>query len=96
MEKHCETCYHHYHNKHTNTICRHALMCDKHDKWEPYTNGDWIRTINNEELARFLCKLSGHYTCDNGYCIAKDYCHGGSDAFYQWLNEAKEDEDEGN
>ena len=82
MEKKCTTCYHHYHNKHTMTICRHALMCNNHDKWEPYTNGDWIRTANDDELARFLTHVAKFVISDDNH-------------FKWWVQERKENDDEG-
>ena len=91
MEKTCKTCYHYYHNKHTHTICRHALMCDKHNKWEPYTNGDWLRTANDEELAEFLCNIV-HHGCK--HCIADGVCKSTSIGFNNWLEIRKEIEDE--
>ena len=86
MEKKCTTCYHYYHDKHTHTICRHALMCNQHDKWESYTNGDWIRTSNDEELAQFLCNILKR-GC--GLCIADDWCEWGHNGFIDWLQERK-------
>ena len=87
MERTCTTCYHHYHSKHTNTICRHTLMCNQYDKWEPYTNGDWIRTMSDKELADFLSKLG--IECRK--CTQHPVCR---DDFETWVQEHKEDSDE--
>lgn len=94
MEKTCNTCFHYYHNKHTNSICRHALMCNKHDKWEPYTNGDWIRTASDDELAEFLCKTTGNGMTQCGTCIAADYCTFNHTGYADWLKKRKESDDE--
>ena len=90
MRKSCETCYHHYHNKHTLTICRHALKCDDHCMWQPYTNADWLRTIRDEKLARFLCSV----TADCDECIVSSMCEKGNNGFSRWLDKRREDESE--
>ena len=93
MEETCTTCYHHYHNKHTMTICRHALMCNDHDKWEPYTNGDWIRTASNEDLAQFLCSVSDCSICAAYWKCSKENVYN-EYGYEMWLNDRKESEDE--
>ena len=90
MDKNCTTCFNHYHNKHTNSICNMALRCDGHSLWEPYTNADWIKTANIAELSEFLCNVGD--ICPA--CIAKEYCSVGDNGFTNWLKERKVDEDE--
>ena len=85
IEKTCNTCYHYYHNKHTVAVCRHALMCHEHDKWEPCTNGDYIRNcMNDEELVTFLCETS---TCQ-GDCPVRYKCTCENNGYKAWINES--------
>ena len=88
IEKKCTTCYHNHHNKHTVAVCRHALMCHEHDKWIPCTNGDYIRQMNNEDLAGFLCDISengGETGCLS--CIATTLCSMKSNGMTKWVGE---------
>lgn len=56
------TCYHHHHKHNDNIKCDHMLMCHDHDKWIPCTNGDYIRSMNDEELGRWLCDTGGLFS----------------------------------
>lgn len=85
IEKSCKTCYHQYHNRHTNTMCRHTLMCHDHGKWIPCTNGDYIRQMDDKGLSRFLCNISckGNDGCYN--CIAMGNCYMSTNGFAEWI-----------
>ena len=54
------------------------------------TNADRIRQMDDQELAKFLCKA---YSTDNCYkCPAKDRCRFGQNGMMDWLREEAENE----
>ena len=52
------------------------------------TNADRIRSLSDEELAEFLCDISGG---DCTYCVANDLCHNGHNGMIVWLKKEVED-----
>lgn len=54
--------------------------CEHH---QTATKADIIRCMPEEELARFLCDITG--SCRN--CIAKRCCGAGQNGFLDWLKE---------
>lgn len=89
LEKTCKTCYHSYHNKHTNNICSHTLMCHNHDKWIPFTNGDYLRSMTDEELGRLLCN---RFRCTPD-CLGYESCEYGKNGIRAWLGEPVKEDD---
>lgn len=83
IEKSCTTCYHNYHKGHTNKQCPHILMCHDHDKWIPCTNGDYLRSMGDEELGKFLCD---RFHCTTG-CLGFELCKYGNNGIKTWLGE---------
>lgn len=68
--------------------------CDKFAKKvlaAPQTNGDWMRSADDKDLAFFLCNL-----LDAGGCItkcpAKEHCHAGHNGMIDWLKQPHESE----
>lgn len=51
------------------------------------TNADRIRSMTDEELAEFLCKIS---KCNSYYCPAYDYCINQRKSMYEWLKSDSE------
>lgn len=90
LEKSCKTCYHNYHKGHTNNKCPHILMCHNHDKWIPLTNGEYLRSMSDDELVWFLC---GRFECTSG-CIGYEHCEiGGKNGIRAWLGEPVKEDD---
>lgn len=54
------------------------------------TNIDRIRSLPDEELADFLCDISGGESCT--YCVASDLCHNGHNGMIEWLKKEVEGE----
>ena len=54
------------------------------------TNADRIRSLSDEELADFLCDISGGESCT--YCVANDLCHNGHNGMIDWLKEEVNDD----
>ena len=62
--------------------------------FEPATNADIIRRMNDEELARFLCDFR---SCDSeghpcGGCKAEPYCKTGHNGMIDWLQQPAEED----
>ena len=58
---------------------------------DPKTNADRIRSMSDEELARFLCGLIPSDICSIR-CPGKDFCHNGQNGLVMWMKQpAKED-----
>lgn len=63
----------------------------------PMTNADRIRTMSDEQLAKFLCEF---LFCDNAFhpcnnCKGEPYCREGHNGMIDWLQKpAGEDTDE--
>ena len=58
------------------------------------TNGDYIRRMTDEEMAKFLCNISvnpGRGMCE--LCIASSNCRAGHNGFLDWLKEECNAED---
>lgn len=53
------------------------------DFFQTATKADIIRRMPEEELARFLCEITG--PCRN--CLAKRCCGAGQNGFLDWLKE---------
>ena len=51
------------------------------------TNADRIRSMTDEELAKFLCEAS---ICKPTYCPAYDYCINQKKSMYEWLQKDSE------
>ena len=64
--------------------CQH--FCEK-------TNADRIRSMNDEELAMFLCDFrscdADEYMCEG--CKAEKYCHAGHKGTIDWLQQPAEE-----
>lgn len=52
------------------------------------TNGDRLRAMSDEELAKFLCELrsSESYGFPCSECVAEEFCHDGHTGMIDWLN----------
>lgn len=85
--KKCETCFHKYHTKYEEWFCEHFLECEMNDHYKPYTNGDMIRQMDDEQLAKFLCNFE-FCVRDGEPCVAEKYCHMGHVGFLDWVKEA--------
>ena len=61
-------------------------------KVKPMTNADRIRSMNDEELAMFLCDFrscdAGEYMCEG--CKAEKYCRAGHAGTIDWLQQPAE------
>ena len=51
------------------------------------TNGEWIRNMNDDELAEFLCHLYFSPYGDCNGCIGESKCGGGCNGMQAWLKE---------
>lgn len=52
------------------------------------TNGDYIRRMTDEELAKFLCNLQDSVEQDPcSECPAKMHCRTGHNGFQDWMKE---------
>ena len=64
---------------------------------KPYTNADRIRSMNDEELAMFLCNFrscdADEYICEG--CKAEKYCRAGHVGTIDWLQQPAEEADNG-
>lgn len=60
-----------------------------------YSNADRIRSMNDEELAMFLCDFrscdAGEYMCEG--CKAEKYCRAGHAGTIDWLQQPAEEAD---
>lgn len=56
--------------------CQH--FCQK-------TNGDHIRSLSDEKLALFICKMMD---CYDGTCPGKHLCHPGHNGMVEWMKQA--------
>lgn len=67
--------------------------CDKLSDSVSVTNADRIRSMNDEELAMFLCDFrscdAGEYMCEG--CKAEKYCRAGHAGTIDWLQQPAED-----
>lgn len=61
--------------------------CVAHSHWEPYTNRAWLRSLSDEELAKFLCDHSG---CISEKCIGVSECCVGGNGIERWLKKQVE------
>ena len=52
------------------------------DHWKPMTNADRIRNMSDEELAKFICKIS---LCKPLYCPAYRECMESNGCMLKWL-----------
>lgn len=71
--------------EHDERQCRFFKKC---------TNGDYIRRMTDEEMAKFLCNISvnpGRGMCE--LCIASSNCRAGHNGFLDWLKEEYNAED---
>ena len=60
------------------------MAFEKIDYKKHMTNGDVIRNVSNEELARFICGRTQCRKCDGDpYCELKD---GPANGVLKWLN----------
>lgn len=51
------------------------------------TNAEDIRSMDNADLAEFLCK---YFQCDEQHCPATVYCWNAHNGMTDWLNEEAE------
>lgn len=93
MRKTCETCKHDdkdYPSYPYKTPCNECVFGADNvpDKWEaaehyePDTNADRIRSMSDEELAKFLCR---NMTQDCSVCPGAKYCSKGHTGLIKWL-----------
>lgn len=61
----------------------HEYLDRRCDFFQTATKADIIRRMPEEELARFLCEITG--PCLN--CLAKRCCGAGQNGFLDWLKE---------
>jgi exonuclease III len=52
----------------------------KEKEGERMTKGDWVRSMNDEDLANWLCQIT---TCSQ--CEFIDECRTGENGAYNWL-----------
>lgn len=59
----------------------------------PMTNGDRLRAMSDEELAKFLCSIrsSQSYGFPCSYCVAEEFCHDGHTGMIDWLQQPAEE-----
>ena len=69
-------------------VCGHKTNMSK-------TNSDYIRNMNDEELAMFLCNFrscdADEYICEG--CKAEKYCRAGHAGTIDWLQQPAEEAD---
>mgnify|MGYP004651498131 CR=1 FL=1 len=66
----------------------HEELDRRCDFFKKCTNGDRIRRMTDEELAKFLCNIAvnpGRGMCE--LCIAASNCRAGHNGFLDWLKE---------
>ena len=58
------------------------------------TNADRIRSMNDEELAAFLCNLRSEEAYENtcSHCVAERFCRIGHTGMIDWLQQPAEGE----
>lgn len=54
---------------------------------KPQTNADRIRSMTDEELAKFFC---GRLDCYGGDCPGKHLCRPGNNGLVEWLKQPAE------
>ena len=86
--KKCETCYFRYHAKYPEWFCDNFNRCEENNKYKPYTNGDVIRQMDDDELADWLCNFGFCVREKGDPCIAGKYCYTGHNGFKQWVKES--------
>ena len=101
MHKICKECanYDHKNLKHTkacgNCVTEHYKDGTESDpsNWRalPQTNADRIRSMSDEELAKWLCGISTAECCDRS-CPARDMCDFGDSGMIKWLKQPAEGE----
>ena len=69
-----------------------STPCSLKDELPVFTNGDWIRSLDDKELADFICNIS---KCHPHYCPAYQMCmrteHGSID---KWIKTEFKEEKE--
>jgi hypothetical protein len=92
MRKDCHTCKHELFDK----CCNDCLYGDPPSNWEaasyyvPDTNAEKIRSMSDEQLAEFLCKISD---CAFDLCPAVEMCGCGdgiANGLLKWLKQPAE------
>ena len=80
----CDKCKHN--NKQLNEEPCVGCTNNSVNKFEPMTRGDWIRSLSDEDLARFLnaCRCEVHGWCDDCGSIKGDWCYGIQDNEQKW------------
>lgn len=73
---------------------------DHPKQYKPQTNADRIRSMSDEELAKYLFDVEqGNFTidcCDDRFCDTQNCCHDCTDAAIKWLKQpVKDGEDDG-
>lgn len=63
-------------------------FCHLHDEEPPMTNADRIRSMSNEELAKFLMGEPVNY-CHTGLCLDGETCVG---CYLKWLRQPAEED----
>ena len=54
---------------------------------KPQTNADRIRSMSDEELAKFMCHNVSNGTVNCAFCAAKEFCHMGHNGWLDWLKQ---------
>ena len=57
----------------------------------PMTNSDRIRSMNDEELAEWMCSLMTAECCDQR-CPARDICNLGDNGLVKWMKQPAEED----
>ena len=89
MEKKCENCG----TEITKEYCEgYPEVCEHWTPKKPMTNGDRIRAMSDEELAKFLCRLIPGDACSLK-CPANDMCRPNRNGLIAWMNEPYKEDD---
>ena len=66
----------------------HEVLDRRCDFFKKCTNGDYIRRMTDDEMAKFLCNIAvnpSRGVCE--LCIAAEHCRAGHNGFLDWLKE---------
>lgn len=77
------------------TIVTHTTKCETCNGERyitvPMTNADRIRSMNDEELAEWMCSLMTAECCDQR-CPARDICNLGDNGLVKWMKQPAEED----
>ena len=67
---------------------REIALCLGYDP--PKTNGDFILSMSDEELAEFMCHNVSNGTVNCAFCGAAEFCRMGHNGWLDWLKQERE------